>query len=85
MKRITLLTSLAVLATAALGSLLAVMPARSQVQATPSLLPIGTSSSGNTSTVWFHEPSARIVVACQTVMQGSAPSSVQCVRGSLPN
>lgn len=64
----------------------ALMPvARSQVQATPSYVPIGVSSSGSTSTVWFHEPSSRQALACQTVAQGSGGlSSIQCVAGKLP-
>lgn len=59
--------------------------ARSQVQATPSFVPIGTSSSGSTSTVWFHEPSSRQAVACQTVQQGGALSAIQCVAARLPS
>jgi hypothetical protein len=59
--------------------------ARSQINASPTLVPIGASSSGNTSTVWFHEPHSRIVVACQTLAgQGSAPSSIQCATTKLP-
>ncbi|MEO5698861.1 MAG: hypothetical protein ABIQ60_17200, partial [Burkholderiaceae bacterium] len=41
--------------------------ARSQINASPSWVPIGVSSSGNTSTVWFQEPSSRQTAACQTV------------------
>jgi hypothetical protein len=59
--------------------------ARSQINAAPSLVPIGVSSSGNTSTVWFHEPHSRLVVACQTMPgQGSSLSGVQCVTSKLP-
>jgi len=58
--------------------------ARSQVQAAPSFTPIGVSSSGNTSTVWFHEPSSRQAVACQTVQQGASVTSIQCVVAKLP-
>jgi hypothetical protein len=58
--------------------------ARSQINAAPSLLPVGVSSSGNSSTVWFHEPHSRLVVACQTTGQGSSLSGVQCVSSKLP-
>ena len=58
--------------------------ARSQIQATPSYVPIGVSSSGNTSTVWFHEPSSRQALACQTVTQGASLSGIHCVAGKLP-
>lgn len=72
------------LATLALAALLAPV-ARSQIQATPSYVPIGVSSSGNTSTVWFHEPSSRQALACQTVQQGSGVASIQCVATKLPS
>jgi hypothetical protein len=59
--------------------------ARSQINASPALVPIGVSSSGNTSTVWFHEPHSRIAVACQTAAgQGPGLSSIQCVTTKLP-
>jgi hypothetical protein len=59
--------------------------ARSQIQAAPSYVPIGVSSSGSTSTVWFHEPSSRQALACQTVVaQGTGLSSIQCVAAKLP-
>jgi hypothetical protein len=58
--------------------------ARSQIQAAPSYVPVGVSASGNTSTVWFHEPASRQAVACQTVGQGSAMSGIQCVSAKLP-
>ena len=59
--------------------------ARSQMNASPALVPIGVSSSGNTSTVWFHEPGSHIAVACQTAAgQGSGLSSIQCVTTKLP-
>ena len=57
--------------------------ARSQIQVTPSLLPIGVASAGNTSMVWFHEPSSGKVVACQS-SGGAALTGVQCVVGKLP-
>lgn len=59
--------------------------ARSQIQATPSYVPIGVSASGNTSTVWFHEPSSRQALACQTVQQSSGLTSIQCVAAKLPS
>ena len=59
--------------------------ARSQAQGAPSYVPIGVSSSGNTSTVWFDEPSSRQTLACQTVIaQAPTPSSIQCVAAKLP-
>ncbi len=57
--------------------------ARSQIQVTPSLLPIGVASSGNTSMVWFHEPSTGRVVACQST-GGAGLTGVQCAVGKLP-
>jgi hypothetical protein len=60
--------------------------AQSQVLATPSYVPIGVSSSGSGSTVWFHEPSSRQVLACQTPgPQGAGAPSIQCVASKLPN
>lgn len=57
--------------------------ARSQMQVTPSLLPIGVASAGNTSMVWFHEPASGKVVACQST-GGTALTGVQCAVGKLP-
>lgn len=75
----------------ALGSLAAVVlavafvsTARSQIVAIPSYVPIGVSASGNTSTAWFHEPSSRQTLACQTVQQSSGLSGIQCVATKLP-
>ena len=68
----------------ALGAAAVFMPsARSQIQATPSLLPIGVASAGNTSMVWFHEPSTGRVVACQST-GGAGVTGVQCAVGKLP-
>ena len=68
----------------ALGAAALFMPsARSQIQATPSLLPIGVASAGNTSMVWFHEPSTGRVVACQST-GGAGVTGVQCAVGKLP-
>ena len=58
--------------------------AKSQVQASPSYIPIGVSSIGNTSTVWFHEPYSRQAMACQTVSSGGSLSAIHCVAGKLP-
>ncbi|HSD37698.1 MAG TPA: hypothetical protein VLC92_09315 [Rhodocyclaceae bacterium] len=58
--------------------------AKSQVQASPSYIPIGVSSTGNTSTAWFHEPYSRQAMACQTVSTGGTLSSIHCVAGKLP-
>lgn len=57
--------------------------ARSQMQVTPSLLPIGVASAGNTSMVWFHEPASGKVVACQST-GGAGVTGVQCAVGKLP-
>lgn len=58
--------------------------ARSQIQASPSYVPIGVSASGNASAVWFHEPLSRQTVVCLTVGQG-ASLGIQCARTTLPN
>ena len=77
--RFSVVAALLVLAAAAVF-----MPsARSQIQATPSLLPIGVASAGNTSMVWFHEPSTGRVVACQST-GGAGVTGVQCAVGKLP-
>jgi hypothetical protein len=65
-------------------ALTAAAPARSQVQAAASYVPIGVSSSGNVSTVWFHEPATRQAVACQTASQGTGLSGIQCISTKLP-
>lgn len=72
------------LAALSLAALL-VPAARSQIQATPSYVPIGVSASGNTSTVWFHEPASRQALACQTVQRGTELASIQCVVAKLPS
>jgi hypothetical protein len=59
--------------------------ARSQIQVGPSYIPIGVASTGNSSTVWFHEPSSGRALACQSVHGGGAGiSGIQCVAGKLP-
>ncbi|MDB5799686.1 MAG: hypothetical protein JWL63_625 [Rhodocyclales bacterium] len=58
--------------------------AKSQVQASPSYIPIGVSSTGNSSTVWFHEPYSRQALACQTVTTAAGLSNIQCVSAKLP-
>ncbi|ODU97491.1 MAG: hypothetical protein ABT20_18565 [Rubrivivax sp. SCN 70-15] len=59
--------------------------ARSQINASPSWIPIGVSSSGTTSTAWFHEPSSRQALACQTeTTPGSGITGVKCVVARLP-
>ncbi|PKO55830.1 MAG: hypothetical protein CVU28_05075 [Betaproteobacteria bacterium HGW-Betaproteobacteria-21] len=58
--------------------------ARSQLDLSPSYVPIGVSSSGNSSTAWFHQPSSRTALACQTVSTASGLSSIQCVTAKLP-
>jgi hypothetical protein len=78
--RVSLILGAAVVIAAALLSPLA----KSQMQASPSYIPIGVSSTGNTSTVWFHEPYSRQALACQTVSSAAGLSSIQCVATKLP-
>ena len=79
--RLSAITLLAALVLAVFLSPLAT----SQMQATASYVPIGVSASGNASTVWFHEPSSRQALACQTVISPSAGlSSIRCVATKLP-
>ena len=77
--RLSIVTALFALAAAAVF----IPSARSQIQVTPSLLPIGVASTGNTSMVWFHEPSTGRVVACQST-GGASVTGVQCAVGKLP-
>ena len=77
--RFSIVTVLFALAAAAVF----IPSARSQIQVTPSLLPIGVASAGNTSMVWFHEPSTGKVVACQST-GGAGVTGVQCAVGKLP-
>jgi hypothetical protein len=77
--RLSIVTVLLALAAAAVF----IPSARSQIQVTPSLLPIGVASAGNTSMVWFHEPSTGRVVACQST-GGAGVTGVQCAVGKLP-
>jgi len=77
-----------VLAATALVTMLAIVgalapAAQSQIQVT-TYVPVGVSASGSTSTAWFHEPSSRRALACQTVVQGTSVSSIQCVSVNLP-
>lgn len=66
-------------------ALLLAPQARSQINTTPTLQPIGVSASGNASTAWFHEPSSRLAVACQTIVSAQgAPTGIQCVTTRLP-
>jgi hypothetical protein len=59
--------------------------ARSQISASPTLTPIGVSSSGTSSTAWFHDKSAGQTVACRTVeAKDSGLSGIQCVAARLP-
>ena len=59
--------------------------ARSQIDAAPSWVPIGSSASGSSSTVWFHEPASRRTVACQTTAGADGRlADVSCVSGKLP-
>ncbi len=80
MKRISFgslaIATLSLLALAAI----AVPIARSQVMAAPIFVPIGVSSSGNASTVWFHEPASGRAMACQSVSTPTGGlTGIQCV------
>lgn len=74
--------AVAMAALAAAGTLWS-STARSQINAAPSWVPVGVSQSGSSSTVWFHEPSSRQTLACQTV-GSAAGSSIHCVSAKLP-
>lgn len=76
--------ALAVLMIAAAGLPAARSQPQPGLQAEPPYLPIGVSASGGTSTVWFHEPSSRTALACQTVQTGGNLSNIQCVKTRLP-
>lgn len=83
----TRLLRLAAVAAAALAAFVVLGPplARSQINAAPSWSPIGVSSSGNGSTVWFHEPSSRQTVACHAAASaGGGLSAIHCVAAKLP-
>ena len=76
---------LGTLAAATVAALSIVGQARSQINASPSWVPIGVSGSGSNSVAWFHEPSTRQAVACLAVQsQGTGLTGVQCVSGKLP-
>jgi hypothetical protein len=68
---------------AALGLAMA-QQARSQINTSPTLVPIGVSASGSSSTVWFHEPSSRLAVACQTAPAQGPLTAIHCVSTKLP-
>lgn len=77
--------SILVLAAGCALALLAMPTARSQIDVAPSYQPIGVAATGTTSTAWFHEPSSRRAVACQTVVTpGKGLSDIQCVAAKLP-
>jgi hypothetical protein len=78
------LSAVALLAAVIIAAVFLSPLAKSQMQASPSYIPIGVSSSGNTSTVWFHEPYSRQTLACQTVAGPSGPSAIQCVSTKMP-
>ena len=78
------LSAMALLVAAVLAVFLSPF-AKSQGQFAPSYVPIGVSASGSTSTVWFHEPSSRQTLACQTMGTPSGGlSSIHCVATKLP-
>jgi hypothetical protein len=66
---------------------LALLPsAQSQMRAmaSPSFVPVGVSSSGTSSTAWFHDPSTSRAIACQTTASTPGPSGIHCVAVKLP-
>lgn len=67
-------------------SLLPTAQSQMRASASPSVLPVGVSASGTTSTAWFHDPSTGRAIACQTTgtVQGS-PSGIHCVATKLPD
>ena len=65
------------------GAVMWAPSARSQISASPSWVPIGVSQGGSSSTVWFHEPSSRQALACQTG-GGPGAGAVQCSIVKLP-
>lgn len=78
-------TTAAAAAVALAAALALAPPAHSQIDTTPSWLPIGVAASGSTSTAWFHEPGSRQVVACQTVGKPAGGlAGVECVKARLP-
>jgi hypothetical protein len=83
MKTGTLLSLAAVTAVPVAIGLFWSQSAQSQINAAPSWVPIGVSQSGSSSTVWFHEPSSRQALACQTTGSG-AGAGVHCVTAKLP-
>ena len=79
--RVLVVAALALAAAAAFWS----TSARSQINAAPSWIPIGVAASGNSSTVWFHEPSSRQALACQTeTSAGAGLTGIKCVTSRLP-
>lgn len=59
--------------------------AHSQIRASPSYVPMGTSASGASSVAWFHDPSSGRAIACQTVGSANAGlTGIQCVAAKLP-
>ncbi|MBK6787117.1 MAG: hypothetical protein KBF65_16025 [Rubrivivax sp.] len=86
MKNPRRLSCAALAAARSLTGVLTIAPqARSQIDAAPSWVPIGSSASGSSSTVWFHEPASRRTVACQTTAGADGRlADVSCVSGKLP-
>lgn len=83
MKRSTMVWPLALLALAVLGSMFMWQSnAASQIQVSPSYLPIGVAASGNASAAWFHHPASGRVVACHAAP--GASGAIQCAEGRLP-
>jgi hypothetical protein len=79
------LAAVVTLALAVVALPLAHSQAQPPAQAAPNFLPMGVSSSGNTSTAWFHEPSSGRAMACQAQTgAGGAISGIQCVTTKLP-
>ena len=71
MKNPRRLSCAALAAARSLTGVLTIAPqARSQIDAAPSWVPIGSSASGTSSTVWFHEPASRRTVGGQAPAGG---------------
>lgn len=73
------------LAAAALLACAAMLPqASSQPQVTPSFVPMGVASNGNSSTAWFYESSSGRTMACTTAPAAGGLTPIQCVSARLP-
>jgi len=73
------------LVAAALIAGAALLPqASSQMLVTPSFVPMGVASNGNSSTAWFYESASGRAMACTTAPTATGLSPIQCVTARLP-